>query len=377
VRRLIKTGIACALGGTGADGLIRSLAVARNMPLVICYHRVVQDVRAYGNSIPAMMTSRQTLERQLDWVESRFRIISLDELGARLEGREQFDEPLAAITFDDGYSDIYYNAFPLLRRRGIPAAVFVVTDLISTSEIQLHDKLYLLLARAFSQSSSAAHELFQFLLQHGVRLPALQSLKNGHSDPLAATKMLLSSLPQARIRDVIQMLETRIEIAENALEGLQPLTWEMLMEMNQEGMIIGSHTKSHTLLTNESLQKVINEVVGSRQELGRRLGIKVNHFAYPDGRFNAATVRAVAAAYRYAYTTCRHQDTDYPLSTIPRRHFWENSSLDALGRFSPAIMSCQVNGIFDWMGSCRQDHDLNARRSQPQRWLSYEASEDF
>src|SRR5437867_4054170 len=77
-------------------------------------------------------------------------------------------------------------------------------------------------------------------------------------------------------------------------------------------------------------------------------GRPVWHFAYPDGRFNAAVVDEVAAAgYRFAYTTCRHRDPRRPLLTVPRRLLWENSCVDAAGRFSPAIMRCHVQGLFD------------------------------
>ena len=59
--------------------------------------------------------------------------VSLDELGQRLSEGRRDDRPLAAVTFDDGYRDVYENAFPMLVRKGIPAAVFVVTKLIGTS----------------------------------------------------------------------------------------------------------------------------------------------------------------------------------------------------------------------------------------------------
>jgi hypothetical protein len=139
--------------------------------------------------------------------------------------------------------------------------------------------------------------------------------------------------------------------------GIEPLSWEMLAHMVRAGVIVGSHTRSHAWLTQESPIDVLDEARGSREEIARRLGITVEHFAYPDGRFDAATVRAVAAAgYRFAYTTCTHRDPRHPLLTLPRRMLWENACVDAVSRFSPAIMSCQVHGVWSLMGGCGQDH---------------------
>ena len=79
----------------------------------------------------------------------------------------------------------------------------------------------------------------------------------------------------------------------------------MLAEMRDAGMTIGSHTKTHPFLTNESDQLVLQETEDSRRELERRLGVPVGCFAYPGGMFNTAVVRAVATAgYRYAFTNC-------------------------------------------------------------------------
>ena len=135
LRRRIKAGISAALYGTGADKVIGRLVGIRNIPLVICYHRAVEDVAASARSSDApMLISRRMLERHLDWVGLRFRLVSLEELGSRLESQGTFDQPVAAVTFDDGYSDVYTYAFPLLKRKGIPAAVFVATDLVGEYE---------------------------------------------------------------------------------------------------------------------------------------------------------------------------------------------------------------------------------------------------
>src|SRR5580658_8589077 len=107
IRSWIKTGAAEILSRAGLDHMLGPLAG----PLVIGYHRVVEDFAASAeNSIPSMLVSRQMLERHLDWLGRQFRFVSLDELGARLDRNDGSDDPIAAVTFDDGYRDFYDQA---------------------------------------------------------------------------------------------------------------------------------------------------------------------------------------------------------------------------------------------------------------------------
>jgi peptidoglycan/xylan/chitin deacetylase (PgdA/CDA1 family) len=342
-RGFIKTAIANALHTTKTDQLLGTLLGSRGMPTVIGYHRVAGTFPSSAEGmIPSMFVTRRTMEKQLDWLGRYCRFVSLDELGARLEDGSGFSEPTAAVTFDDGYSDVYYNALPLLKRKGIPAAVFVVTDHVNGASPQVHDKLYLLMSRAFSQLTIE---------------PEVEALSEIVRGPFRAMRILLESLPQAENLRIIEALENRFTITENVLRRFQPLSWQMLLEMQAAGMTIGSHTKSHALLTNEIREVVLHETSSSRQELERRLGTRINHFAYPDGRFNPVTVEAVASSgYRYAYTICQHRDPNYPLLTIPRMVLWENSCLNHQGDFSFALMSCQMNRVFDLVRSCGRDH---------------------
>ena len=80
---------------------------------------VVDDSRRRRASIIApMLVSRRMFERQLDWIGRRFRFVSLDELGSRLESGQPFSTPTATVTFDDGYRDMYEHAFPVLEAQG-------------------------------------------------------------------------------------------------------------------------------------------------------------------------------------------------------------------------------------------------------------------
>jgi peptidoglycan/xylan/chitin deacetylase (PgdA/CDA1 family) len=349
--------VAYALASTRAHALIATLAELEVRAVVVSYHRVVDDFAAEASrAIPALLTSRRMLEQQLDWIGRRFRFVSLDELGERLCGAGVVDAPMAAVTFDDGYRDVYEQALPVLQRKGIPAAVFVVTSLVGTEQPQVHDRLYLSLTRAFRRWPSPARALRALVLDLGLRPPGMERVEDVAGTPHAALVLLLRSLPRAEVDRVLDALDERVG-PEVPAPGMLSLTWEMLARMQRAGMVIGSHTRTHAWLTRERPADVLEELRGSREEIERRLGTRVEHFAYPDGRFDRALPHAVAAAgYRFAYTTCTHRHPAHPLLTTPRRMLWEHSCLDARGRFSPAIMNCQMHGIFDLVSGCDQDH---------------------
>jgi peptidoglycan/xylan/chitin deacetylase (PgdA/CDA1 family) len=351
IRTWIKTGIADVLCRTGVDRVAGAISGAAALPLVLGYHRVVEDfAKSAENSIPSMLVSLKTLERHLDWIGRRFQFVSLDELGARLEGGSS-QKPVAAITFDDGYRDFYFHAFPLLKKKGIPAAVFVVTDLLGTTRMQTHDRLYSLLTAKFGPQLNPI-DMAGLLQRLGISLPPTNV-----TTPFQATRLLLEALPQAHIERVLGLLESEVKVSQDSLQPFYSLTWEMLATIRQAGFTVGSHTRTHVLMTNESDRTLTDEAAGSREEIEARLGIPVRHFAYPSGLFNTASVDAVAAAgYRYAYTTCTHRDARYPLLTVPRNLLWENSCQDSRGLFSPAMLSCQIHRVFDWISGCRQRH---------------------
>jgi peptidoglycan/xylan/chitin deacetylase (PgdA/CDA1 family) len=330
--------------------------MGNDAPLVLSYHRVVEEFAEHiRNSIPPMLITTRMLERQLDWVGGRYSFVSLDELAAAMESGKKDSRRLAAVTFDDGYADVYHHALPLLRRKGIPAAVFVVTDLIGTDSLQYHDRLYFLLLRGFLAKSPDA--LVAYLRKSGIRSPDADHLGNGVVDYSRTVNSLLAVLPRSEIERLIAILESDTDFIPPPLATHRALSWDMLRDMHRAGVIIGSHTRTHAVLPNESPEKVLDEIEGSRIALERRLEAPVRHFAYPDGRFNQSTINAVAASgYRYAYTTCRGRQSVHPSLTIPRRVLWENSCTDPVGRFSPALLDCLVHGIFDRGGPCDEKH---------------------
>ena len=342
-RRLAKTVVA---------GTVGPLLPGR-APVVLGYHRVVAQFEAEcRDMMPSMIVSRSMLERQIDCLARHYRFVSVDDLDATATTRRS-GRPAAAVTFDDGYRGVYEHAFPLLRRKGIPAAVFVVTDLVNTTQPLLHDRIYWLASRLLPRWRDAAAEAARRLTAVGVQGEDVHDIAAATVAPMAFTRALITRLTYDELTRMADRLQADtaapIRLPDDALTA----TWDMLREMRRAGMTIGSHTRRHVRLTNEDRAVQKREIAGSRERLERELGEPVVHFAYPDGDFNSATVRLLASAgYRWAYTACRHRDPYHARLTVPRLILWEQSSIDVRGRLSPSILRCQSDGVLSGGRSC-------------------------
>lgn len=70
--------------------------------------------------------------RQIDWLSARGEILSLEEA---LRRRGEADSGrYFVITFDDGYADVFDNAFPLLEQRQIPFTLYLTSGPIDAPD---------------------------------------------------------------------------------------------------------------------------------------------------------------------------------------------------------------------------------------------------
>lgn len=91
---------------------------------ILCYHR-------FGPSATKMVMPPSSFEAQLRWLaDNGYRVVPLAAVEAFLAGRAGLPERSVVITIDDGYESVYRHAFPLLKRFGFPATLFVYTDFV-------------------------------------------------------------------------------------------------------------------------------------------------------------------------------------------------------------------------------------------------------
>jgi peptidoglycan/xylan/chitin deacetylase (PgdA/CDA1 family) len=82
------------------------------------------------------------------------------------------------------------------------------------------------------------------------------------------------------------------------------ITSEQIKEMDKNSMRIEGHTVTHPQLDTLSYSKQLSELRDSKASLEKVLGRDVKYFAYPYGKFNNDTLKAVEeAGYKLAFST--------------------------------------------------------------------------
>jgi Polysaccharide deacetylase len=101
-------------------------------------------------------------------------------------------------------------------------------------------------------------------------------------------------------------------------EGAPVLSSASMRELAQH-FEVGSHTRSHRLLTTLQGAEAWREIVDGKQQLQDQLGEEVDGFCYPGGRYHYLhKLQVRSAGFRYARTTQNLRiDVEFPLFEMP------------------------------------------------------------
>jgi peptidoglycan/xylan/chitin deacetylase (PgdA/CDA1 family) len=107
-------------GGLRADGY-------QTVP-ILCYHRLQDSCES------ALCMTTSLFETQMRYLkENGYRVISLAELADFLAYRRALPSKSVVINLDDGYRSTYEIAYPILKKHGFTAGLFIYTDFIGAS----------------------------------------------------------------------------------------------------------------------------------------------------------------------------------------------------------------------------------------------------
>ena len=252
---------------------------------ILCYHRVGTEGIPYYSTLPPAL-----FELQMRFLRENFRVISLSQLCHELTIPRNEGHGVA-VTFDDGYSDLYTHALPVLRKFEIPATVYLTVDCIETGEVAWYDRIFLAL-------QVAEGEEIELPISGRSRCP----LGSPRQRVEAGTQIvsILRNTPVLERRRICAALEQQASLPADKLEG-RMLSWKQIHEMRCAGISLGSHTLSHPVLSQLAVEDIDRELGESKRVLEARLGEPVLDFAFPFGKPEDYGPIAYAAVKRFGY----------------------------------------------------------------------------
>jgi peptidoglycan/xylan/chitin deacetylase (PgdA/CDA1 family) len=334
VRARIKTLWAGLLRISGLLFLARRW-VRRHGVIVLTFHRVLGDAELKQTaSLLGMLVREQTFGDFLKYAAEKYELLDISSGPDWRHG----SKVKLAITFDDGWSD---NA-TIARRYGIPMVIFIVSETM------------------------------------GLTLPfwperVVSALSNGKDiSYVEQTIESLKRLPAEERDQRVRQLVAEHGTPESLPHVDRTMTWEQAGELDRHGVVFGSHTSTHEILTTIPPAQAEEEIAGSRERIEQKLGKPCRLFSYPNGDCSVEVRKLVQrTGYKFAFL---NQDPcvwtrDCDPFLVPRVNVCEYHLIDAKGKFSPltfdyAVVWSAAKGLMRQMWRKNPSKGENPARSR-------------
>ena len=95
---------------------------------ILCYHR-------FGPKPSQLAVTPAAFEAQMDYLaRNGYNVLPLSRVTAFIERGEPIPRKSVVLTIDDGYRSTYEVAFPILKKYGFPATVFLYSDFVGAPD---------------------------------------------------------------------------------------------------------------------------------------------------------------------------------------------------------------------------------------------------
>ena len=330
---------------------LQSLPQRKRNLAIIVYHKVNDDHEKGTQVRPHVRgTCPAIFARQMRYLRKRQTVVPLEDAVMAMRNGRALPRNAVDITFDDGYLDNYRNAFPILRRYGLPATFFLTTGFIGSRKPAWHVALsaYLRLSPLRAVAVDCFDRALERFAEVGRKVlsdrePAIADAPSAAVlqailkwlDPVEVEGMvdefisqaarpctelaLATARERAKAREILtaklqnrpwherelllEILRVRLGLkAAIYVPSGEMMTWEMVKEMGQNGMGFGAHTCSHPILTRVPPAVAEKEVIRSRRRLEAVLSRPATLFCYPNGKKGDFDGRTVACLKEAGYT---------------------------------------------------------------------------
>jgi peptidoglycan/xylan/chitin deacetylase (PgdA/CDA1 family) len=222
-------------------------------------------------------------------------------------------------TFDDGIKDHIYAA-EILRKYNAVGMFFIPTSPLKNNEILDVHKTHLIVGK--TKGLEALNELEKYLNKNKIKNYYNKKEKVKYRMIYRKNNDELYKNEFKRIMNYYGNLKLKHKILDYLLKKFEIyvkpkdyyLDKKEIRYLSSLGMIIGSHSESHTLLSRLNFKKQFEEIKNSKIFLEKIINKKIDTFCYPYGgkiSYNRNTLKILTKLkFKLAYTV-EHRDINF------------------------------------------------------------------
>ncbi len=261
-----------ALHFSGIDNLVSRLT--RGTGAIFALHHVLPGTPMAFAPNRRLEVAPEFLDRTIRLVLARgYDIVSLDDARARLAEGDLY-HPFVCFTFDDGYSDVLYNAYPVFKRYERPFAVYVASDFADGCG----DLWWRALERLIRDVDAVELRIDGTLQSFDCRKPAAKNRAYG------TINGWLRNLSECDAREIVADLCLQHEVDMSRLCRELAMDWDETRQLAHDPLVtIGAHTRRHIPLGQLSYAEARAEIDVSCARVAREVGRPCRHFSFPEG----------------------------------------------------------------------------------------------
>lgn len=231
---------------------------------------------------------------QMEYVARHYNTVTLSQIWHSRSAQPSIPPYSCAITFDDGYMDVYENAVPVLQELGLKATFFVIARPTAFQEHPwLHAMEEILDANSASQCAAAFRRIAPaFFPAGGLNRKVLRQLVwryfLGHD----------RSTRQRFLHLVQDILPPKTSAIYRFMDG------DHIKQLYEKGFEIGCHTMEHEYITLMDSDELADDLRRCQEFFRGLMGVVPNGFCCPFGASNQSAMDVLKReGFAYACTT--------------------------------------------------------------------------
>jgi peptidoglycan/xylan/chitin deacetylase (PgdA/CDA1 family) len=257
----------------------------------ITYHYV----RKWDQSLPYFQFYHvDDFRSQINYLANRFQLLTADQF-LHMMAQGHMIEDAAILSFDDGLRDHFDEVLPVLQEFGTFGLFYIAIGPYQTGRLLDVHRVHVLIGRY------GGHRMLAEV--KGLLDPGMMQFEDVGAFHNATYPNQVNDTGTTEFKRLLNYLvsaEARTELLDALSESMIPdeaeltksfyMTPSQICELQNQGMIVGAHGITHTVLSTQTVDQQTREINDSFDVLEDMTGgLRVRSFSYPYGRLHTFT----------------------------------------------------------------------------------------